>query len=77
MKKAIDGFNGRIRILGPGGVFLELADIEQRVIDSIGKKEASTHRAKAKQDAKRPRIPRGRMRPDRVFDYRTKPKGKL
>ena len=39
---------GRIRILGPGGVFLKLDDAEQRVVNAADAKQARSDKAKQK-----------------------------
>ena len=65
MRQTIGGFSGRIRVLGPGGIPMPLTNIEQRVIDSIGKKEASKRRSKANEV----KLPRGKVRAERMIDY--------
>ncbi len=68
MKQTIRDFSGRIRVLGPGGVFLPLSDIEQRVINSIGGKEKS--KAKSKQDTLKAALKgKCRIRSSWQFDY--------
>lgn len=63
----IERFNGRISIIGQGGVFRVLEGIEKKVVESIAKKDA----AKAKMQ---PSIPKrfGKIRAFRQFNYTKK-----
>ena len=67
MAMTIERFNGRISIIGQGGQFKILEGIEQKVVESIAKKDA----AKAKMQ---PSIPKrfGKIRAFRQFDYTKK-----
>ncbi len=60
---------GRIRILGPGGVFLDLDEQEQAAVRAIENKEARSLKAKAKSV-----VPKrfGKTRAFRQYDYTKK-----
>ena len=57
---------GRIVIMR-NNEFMELAEDERRLVDSLSRREETKERSKA-----RPRLPRGKMRAVRGFSYRPK-----
>ena len=72
-KPSVSGFSGRIRVIR-NGEFIELTDLEQRIIEAMDRKPTAGESI-AKQDARKIIPKRGRAKRVRVFrefDYRRK-----